>query len=249
MICCVSRPYHHSLSTHLHEVSARDYADRYTEIAITPLSTVSSAVLLNNLVDIREPTSRLIDLILQKAEGNPFFLEEVVRSLIDMGTAEQNMSTGRWQITKAIEHITIPHTLRGVIVARIDSLAEDTKEVLKIASVIGRSFFYRVLKAVCEEKEGLDVHLEKLQQLELIREKNLFPEREFTFKHTLTQEVTYDSILLKRRRELHHRVGKCLKSCLQVVLKSSMAFFPIILHRQKTGRKPRTICLKLVTGQ
>lgn len=211
MICCVSRPYHHSLSTHLHELSARDYADRYTEIAITPLTTVSSAVLLNNLVEIREPTSRLIDLILQKAEGNPFFLEEVVRSLIDMGTAEQNMSTGRWQITKAIEHITIPHTLRGVIVARIDSLAEDTKEVLKIASVIGRSFFYRVLKAVCEEKEGLDVHLEKLQQLELIREKNLFPEREFTFKHTLTQEVTYDSILLKRRRELHHRVGKCFE--------------------------------------
>lgn len=211
MICCVSRPYHHSPAAHLQEVSARDYADRYTEIAISPLTTVNSAELLNNLVENKDQTSKLVDLILQKAEGNPFFLEEVVRSLIDIGAVEKNMSTGRWQITKTIEHITIPHTLRGVIVARIDSLAEDTKEVLKIASVIGRSFFYRVLQAVCEEKEGLDVHLEKLQQLELIREKSPFPELEYSFKHTLTQEVTYDSILLKRRRELHHRVGKCFE--------------------------------------
>ncbi len=211
MICCVSRPHRHSPSTHLQEVSTRDYADRYTEIAIAPLLTVDSTELLNNLVEIKEHTSRLVDLILQKAEGNPFFLEEVVRSLLDIGAVEQNMSTGRWQITKTIENITIPHTLRGVIVARIDSLAENTKEVLKIASVIGRSFFYRVLKAVCEDKEGLDMHLEKLQQLELIREKSPFPEIEYTFKHTLTQEVTYESILLKRRRELHRRVGQCFE--------------------------------------
>lgn len=211
MICFVSRPYHRSPAAHLQEVYARDYADRYTEIAISPLSTVNSAELLNNLVENKDPTSKLVDLILQKAEGNPFFLEEVVRSLIDIGAVEKNMSTGRWQITKTLEHITIPHTLRGVIVARIDSLAEDAKEVLKIASVIGRSFFYRVLQAVCEEKEGLDVHLEKLQQLELIREKSPFPELEYSFKHTLTQEVTYDSILLKRRRELHHLVGKCFE--------------------------------------
>lgn len=211
MICCLSRTYSQSPATHLIGVFARDYADRHSEIVINPLSTVDSTQLLRNLLEINDPTSKLVDLILQKAEGNPFFLEEVVRSLIDIGAVEQNVSTGRWQTTRAIEHITIPHTLRGVIVARIDCLTEDTKEVLKIASVIGRSFFYRVLRSVCEDKQGLDVHLEKLQQLELIREKSLFPEVEYNFKHTLTQEVTYESILLKRRRELHHRVGKCFE--------------------------------------
>lgn len=211
LICCVSRLYHHSPGTHLLEVSAREYADSFTEITVLPLSAVDSAILLSNLMKIKDPTSRLVNLILQKAEGNPFFLEEVVRSLIDTRVVEQNISTGRWQIIKAIEHITIPHTLRGVIVARIDSLAEDTKEILKIASTIGRSFFYRVLEAVCENKEHLRTHLENLQQLEIIYEKNPLPELAYSFKHALTQEVTYDSILLKRRRELHHRVGKCFE--------------------------------------
>ncbi len=82
---------------------------------------------------------------------------------------------------------------------------------MKVASIIGRRFFYRVLEAVCENKENLDTHLETLQQLELIYEKSPQPELVYSFKHTLTQEVTYESILLKRRRELHHRVGKCFE--------------------------------------
>jgi class 3 adenylate cyclase/tetratricopeptide (TPR) repeat protein len=211
MICCVSRRHHHSPGAYLLTVAAREYADRFTEIPVIPLSAVDSAILLSNLMRIKDPTSRLGNLILQKAEGNPFFLEEVVRSLIDTGVVEQNLSTRRWQIVKAIEHITIPHTLRGVIVARIDSLAENTKEILKIASVIGRTFFYRVLEAVCENKEGLQTRLENLQQLEIIYQKNPLPELAYSFKHALTLEVTYDSILLKRRRELHHRVGKCFE--------------------------------------
>lgn len=212
MICGISRPDPQSPAAHLWEIAARDYPDRYTEIVITSLSPVDSTRLLYNLLEIKDTTSRLAKLILQKAEGNPFFVEEVVRSLIDVGAVIQNVSTGRWQVTKSIEHITIPHTLRGVIIARIDRLDEETKEVLKIASVIGRSFFYRVLRAVCKEEQGLDKHLEKLQQLELIHEKSLFPELEYTFKHALTQEVTYESILLQRRRELHHRVGECLET-------------------------------------
>ncbi len=211
IICCVSRKDSQSPAVRLREISARDYADRYTEIIVAPLSPADSTKLFGNLLKIKDSTSRLVNLIMQKTEGNPFFIEEVMRSLIDIGVVYQEVPTGYWQIAKSIEHLTIPHTLRGVIVARIDCLDEDTKEVLKIASVIGRSFFYRVLRAVCDEKQQLDKHLEKLQQLELIREKSLFPELEYSFKHTLTQEITYESILLKHRRELHRQAGRCFE--------------------------------------
>jgi len=149
---------------------------------------------------------------LHKAEGNPLFLEEVIRALVSMGAITREAGTELWKATAQIEDIRIPDTLQGVIMARIDRLEEEVKQLLRLASVIGRTFLYRVLQAIAEADRELDHHLDELQRVELIREKSRIPELEYIFKHALIQEATYESILLKRRRELHAQVGACLET-------------------------------------
>ncbi len=212
LICGVGRPDPETAAARLEAVAARDYADCYTRVRLEPLSRADSAQLVHNLVAIDDMPSRLRELILQKAEGNPFFLEEVIRVLIDLGGLVRDRGTGRWRVTAQAGQIAIPDTLQGVIMARIDRLEGEVRDVLKLASVIGRSFFYRVLKAIAEAEQQLDRDLEELQALELVREKARIPELEYIFKHALVQEAAYESLLLQRRRELHRQVGECIEA-------------------------------------
>jgi len=207
----VGRPDRLSAAARLREVTRADHGARYTEIVLAPLSAEASASLVSNLVPGRDVLGLLRGRILEKTEGNPFFIEEVVRSLIDCGTLVRDPQTGQWRLTGPPAGIAIPDSVQGAIMARVDRLGEDVKQVLKVASVVGRSFFYRVLRAVAEADRELDRHLEDLQQVELIREKQRLPELEYIFKHALVQEVTYESIVLDRRRRLHREVGDCIE--------------------------------------
>lgn len=118
------------------------------ELRLAPLNDTDSRQLVSNLLEVEALPDALRQLILNKAEGNPFFVEEVVRMLIDRGGITRNPDTGRWSVTRDIHTIDIPDTLQGVLAARIDRLPEETKRVLQIASVIGRRFQVRVLEAV-----------------------------------------------------------------------------------------------------
>ncbi len=211
LICGVSRPDRETPAASLRETLLRTYGDRYTEMTLIPLSPQESAMLVRNLLRIDDLPARLHQVILEKTEGNPFFMEEVIRSLIDLGAIAKDEAAGRWRVSAQIDTISIPDTLRGVIVARIDRLDEDVKQVLKTASVIGRSFFYRVLRAIAEVSADLDRHLADLQRLELVHERRRAPELEFAFKHALTQEAAYETILLRVRRELHRRVAQAIR--------------------------------------
>ena len=148
-------------------------------------------------------------MILEHAEGNPFYLEEIVRSLIDQGAILREGD--KWRATRDLTDITIPETLEGVLLARIDRLQEDVRRTLQLASVIGKSFLYRLLEAIAEAEQQLDQHLAQLQRVDLVREKTILPELEYMFKHSLTQEAAYNSLLLERRREFHRRVGEALE--------------------------------------
>lgn len=212
LIVGLSRPEPDSPAARLRELCAREYADHYREIRLAPLLEVDSAKLIRNLLDIENMPARLRELIVEKAEGNPFFLEEVIRSLIDSGAVIRDVSSGRWRATTQIESLHIPDTIQGVIMARVDRLDEEVKQVLRMASVIGRSFLYRVLKVISETSKRLDDSLVELQQIELIREKQAGPELEYMFKHALAQEATYESVLLQKRRELHARVAQAIES-------------------------------------
>jgi class 3 adenylate cyclase/tetratricopeptide (TPR) repeat protein len=210
LVCGISRPEESTSAARLRDVALKDYERRYTEIRLDPLSSTESTNLMDNLLPVENLPSRIRQLILTKADGNPFFLEEIMRTLIDRkAVAYEN---ARWKATSFIETVTIPDTIQGVIMARIDRLDEEVKQVLKTASVIGRTFFYRVLRTIEDAIEHLDQDLDTLTATELIREKQKIPEVEYIFKHALVQESTYESILLKKRHELHGKVASAIET-------------------------------------
>lgn len=210
LICGVSRPEAGASAARLRDAALTDHEKRYTEIRLGPLSSAECTDLMNNLLTIEQLPSRTRQLILQRADGNPFFLEEIMRTLIDRGKVHSE--NGHWKATSQIETITIPDTIQGVIMARIDRLDEELKQVLKTASVIGRAFLYRLLREVTETVRDLDRDLDALTATELIRQKQKVPELEYIFKHALVQESTYESILLKKRHELHDKVASAIET-------------------------------------
>jgi len=158
-------------------------------------------------------TERLPDevrtLIVTKAEGNPFFVEEVVKALGEVGALRQ--AGYRYVLAKRPDEIVVPDTIQDVIMARIDRLEEAPKKTLQLASVIGREFTRRLLDRITDLPGRTEECLRELKAIELIYEKSLFPEPAYLFKHLLTQEVAYNSLLVQRRRELHRLIGAAIE--------------------------------------
>jgi len=212
LICCVARPEVDSALTRLQELARGEHAERSSELRLEPLSSAESVTLASRLINSPDLPATLRKAILDKAEGNPFFVEEIVRSLIDLGGIVRDEATGGYRVTDQAGRIAIPDTLLGVITARVDRLDDDLKQVLRLAAVIGRSFFYRLLAAIAEADRALDESLAGLQDRDLVLEKAREPELEFIFKHALVQEATYESIVKRRRRELHREVAASMES-------------------------------------
>ncbi|HEV2038418.1 MAG TPA: adenylate/guanylate cyclase domain-containing protein, partial [Candidatus Eremiobacteraceae bacterium] len=195
-----------------------EYHHRYTEISLRPLSDPDSNELVNRLLSNAELPQRLRASILEKAGGNPFFIEEVVRTLIDRGivVSEERSVNGAtqrfWRATSEGADFDIPDNVQSLLAARMDRLEDATRGTLQMASVIGRNFYHRVLQAVDDEDPELEKHLSTLIRLDMIREAARVPEVEYAFRNPLTQEAVYKTILLKRRRAFHRRVGEALEA-------------------------------------
>ncbi|PZC48906.1 MAG: putative ATPase/Adenylate cyclase, class 3 [Chloroflexi bacterium] len=189
----------------------RDFPHRYSEVALQPLSEGDSDTLVNSLLTIADLPPALRQRILAKAEGNPFFVEEVVRTLIEAGTVVKGEDGAHWFATSDVE-FNVPDNLQALLVARIDRLDEEARQTLQVAAVIGRSFYFRVLQRIADISENLDSELEALQRAEMIRESARLPELEYVFRHSLTQEAAYNTILLRHRREFHRQVGEAIES-------------------------------------
>jgi len=180
------------------------------EIGLGSLDENHAEILINNLLRIKGLTPKVRELIIKKTGGNPFFIEEVVRSLIDDGVVM--ITDGRFHVTDKIDSVIIPGTINEVLMARIDKLDEKTRSLLKIASVIGRNFFYRILADVAKTVEEIDDKLEYLKEVQLIIDRKRMAELEYLFKHAIAQEVTYESILIKKRKELHLKIANSIES-------------------------------------
>jgi tetratricopeptide (TPR) repeat protein len=209
MVVAVLRPQRQEPAWHFHETAARDYAQRYQAQMLQPLDESDARQLVANLLHIEDLPEKVRQLILKKAEGNPFFVEEVIRSLLDSGLVVRD--DGHWRATRAIENIAVPDTLAAVINARLDRLGDEARGVAQSAAVIGRQFSLDLLGAVHPPRQGLDEPLSTLQRRDLVREKTRLPERVYIFKHALTQETAYNSLLLKTRRELHLKIAGVLE--------------------------------------
>jgi len=186
-----------------------DFPHRSTEIHLHRLSTDDSSSLLEQLLGKTKLPEDIWRTIMERSEGNPFYLEEVIRHLMEQDLIVQDEEG--WRATAALEAMSIPDTLQGVLLARIDRLEEDVRRTLQMASVIGQSFLYRILEMISEAEMHLDTHLSQLQRVDLVREKTRLPELEYIFKHALTQEAAYNSLLHERRKVFHLKVGEALE--------------------------------------
>jgi tetratricopeptide (TPR) repeat protein len=207
-----SAPEAHIEEFHRRTVGA--YGQHYQVIEVGPLSRADSTGLVQNLLQIENLPEQTHRLILDKAEGNPFFLEELLRSLIDAGLVV--LRQGRAVAPENIQDIEVPNTLQGLIAARIDRLAPEPKQTLQAASVIGRIFQRRVLASLLKwqrEQHPLETALEELERRELIRRREAEQTlSEYIFKHAVTQDVTYHSLLIARRKALHRAVGETIEA-------------------------------------
>ena len=189
------------------------WGDGLVEVSLEPLSTESGQQLIEELLGGNYLPEVLAADILNKTDGNPFFLEEVLRSLIEGGVLAPEGD--RWKVTESTTALAVPDTVQGVLLARMDRLAEELKQLLQKASVIGRVFLYRVLKVLSADEGSLEGQLTSLQVSDLLRERARLPEVEYIFKHALTQEVAYQTLLAPARRQLHQKVGDAIEQLFQ----------------------------------
>ncbi|HHP7236020.1 MAG TPA: hypothetical protein ACFCUC_15430 [Desulfobacterales bacterium] len=179
--------------------------------------------------DLPETFQRIV---LQKAEGNPMFVEEIVKSLRDEGVLRR---TGdHYEFIQSAQKIEMPATLQDVLMARIDRLSFGAKKTLQIAAVIGREFNFGLLTHLPETPEQAEANVQTLENAELIEPKQLLPELVYRFKHALTQEVAYLSLLKRMRKQLHQRIGLVVEE----FYKDRLAeFYEVLAYHFSRGEK------------
>jgi tetratricopeptide (TPR) repeat protein len=191
----------------VHTWGSRSY---HSQVTLNRLSNRESLAMIEHALAARDIDQHLEDLILQKAEGIPFFIEEFIKSLKDLKIIE--CRNGEVTITQDIKSVSSPSTIQEVIMARIDKLPEGAREILRTGSAIEREFSHELIKKVTglPEQELLS-HLSTLKDAELLYERGIYPQSTYIFKHALTREVAYDSILTKKKKQIHEKVARTIE--------------------------------------
>jgi tetratricopeptide (TPR) repeat protein len=182
----------------------------YTQLRLDPLGKESAVDMLSALLGDSVELAPLKGLIIDKTEGNPFFIEEIFQSLIEDGSLRRN---GSVKLVRAVEQLRLPPTVRGILASRIDRLPADAKELLQMLAVIGKEFPVSLAREVVKRPDDeLARMLNDLQLAEFIYEQPSLDDIEFTFKHALTRQAAYDSLLNERRKVLHERAGEAIEA-------------------------------------
>ena len=192
----------------VHTWGAKSY---HNQVNLNRLSNRESLIMVYHLLGTEELDKGLEEFILEKTEGVPFFIEELIKSLRDLKIIEKKGN--RYRITKDIKEVAIPATVQDVVMARVDSLPQETKGLLQTASAVGRESSYDLIKRVTGiTEQELLAQLAILKDSELLYERGIYPQSTYIFKHALTQEVVYDSLLLKKRKEIHAQIGGVIEA-------------------------------------
>lgn len=215
LFCMVTRPEREAEGWKLVTAARDKLGGSLTELTLRTLSEPDSQKLVANLLKIEALPNQTRQTILKKTEGNPFFVEEVIRMLIDQGVIIR--SNGDWIAGGAITGVTIPDNLQGILLARIDRLPNDVKHTIRVAAVIGRQFPKKVLAHVLGENGNarnyspLPDRLNTLESTGLIRLAQLEPDLEYLFRHALVQDAAYASLLAADQKQLHLAVGMAVE--------------------------------------
>jgi class 3 adenylate cyclase/tetratricopeptide (TPR) repeat protein len=226
LVVLIYRPeYHHARMDH----------PGYHEIPLTQLPEETGAELIESILDNAAVAPDLIRFVLDRSDGNPLFIEELSRTLVENGGIR--WASDRYVLDRRADAANVPENIHGIIAARMDSLEDDVKRVAQLAAVIGRDFTRRVLQTVTGMKEQLDVCLEHLQALEFIYRKHRYPEPAYTFKHVLTQEVAYKSLLRQKRARYHLQVAGAIEQLYAQRLEESYDVLAYHYDRSENAQK------------
>jgi class 3 adenylate cyclase/predicted ATPase len=220
----------------------------YTQLRLDPLGEEEAQELLTALLGEGASVERraLQNLILEKTEGNPFFIEELVQTLAEEGALAGER--GSYRLERSPSELHVPATVQGVLAARIDRLPPQEKDLLQTLSVIGKEFSLSLVRGVAEEgEEDLYQGLSHLQAGEFIYEQPVFPEPEYMFKHALTQEVAYQSLLGERRGVLHEKTGQAIEELYRDALDAH--YGELAHHYGRTENIPKAVEYLRLAGE
>jgi len=212
LFLCAFRPERQSPAWQVKVKAETDFPHRYLEIALKPLTDADTDALISAHLRVEDMPREARELIMRKADGNPYFIEEIVRALVEQGAIVETAEGRHWRAGAQLSDFAIPDSLQALLVSRIDRLDEEARSTLQMASVIGRSFYYRILQAISDSAIALDKDLRSLQRVELLREAGRQPELEYMFRHELARDAAYATILNRKRREFHLRVAKAIET-------------------------------------
>jgi class 3 adenylate cyclase/tetratricopeptide (TPR) repeat protein len=217
-----------------------EYPHRVTTVTVPPLTEEQSAEFIDQLIGPEALTVETRDLVTAKAEGNPYYIGELVRSLIAEGTLAQEPGTGEWHLTRAVGSLDLPDSLQNLLLARIDRLAPEERHVLQMAAVVGSVFWLKALQALAgdvaasearpPESDTLKRYLTALQREQLVDERGLVPElgMEYVFTSNLVRDAAYESLLTAQRSGFHRRVAEYLEQNLSE--KALPHFYGVLAH-------------------
>lgn len=203
----------------------------YQEVKIADLSISDSQAMVKSLLNSDDIPLGLKDFIETKTQGNPFYLEEIINSLIESRVLLKNKDT--WVLQKEITSSDVSSSIHGVISARVDRLEIESKRILQEASVIGRSFYYEIINKITEIKKDVNQCLKNLEGLDLIKSSESKIDLEYIFKHALTQEVVYKGLLKAERQVIHERIGIVIEEVFKDRLPE---FYETLAHHFSKGK-------------
>jgi class 3 adenylate cyclase/tetratricopeptide (TPR) repeat protein len=207
----------------------------FHEISLAQLPRETGAELIDAILGNADITPELVRFVLQRTDGNPLFMEELTRTLLENGSIR--MESGRYGLDRSADTTKIPETIHGIIAARMDSLEDEAKRIVQLAAVIGRDFERRLLQTITGQTEKLDAGLAILQETEFIYLKQRYPELAYIFKHALTQEVVYNSLLRRKRARYHERVAGAIEQLYARRIEESFEVLAYHYDRSDDARK------------
>jgi predicted ATPase len=211
---------------------------------LKPLNISNTENIIKSVTGAAHLPERLGKLIHEHTNGNPLFIEEVCYSLIEEGVIVVNGEEAT--LTQSLSKLSLPDTVQAIIRTRLDRLNNNTKEAIRLASVIGRVFGQRILEELYSVQFELSKSLEELKTAEVIQQTRILPEAEFTFRHVMTQAVVYETLLLQRRKEIHGAIGQAIEELYSERLDEQL---PILAHHYiRSNRHDKAIEYALLAG-
>jgi class 3 adenylate cyclase len=216
----------------------------YSRIGLGQLPAIASSEMVKSLLEGAEVSLELRELIIGRAGGNPLFMEELTYALFEGGDIER--ANQQYTLSRKVWEIQVPDTIQGIIAARMDRLEASHKRTMQTAAVVGREFNYEILEMIYAGQFDLKAQLLSLQAGEFIFQKSVLPEVEYTFKHALVQEVAYNSLLLKRRREMHEKIGNAIETLYKERLEEFCE--KLAYHYTKSENREKAYCFLKTSG-